>query len=210
MSRQEYRPVAKRGAILYFVISELSAINSMYEYSLGAFLQDVFGYSIRKSEPSFEIPVRLGNIITTLTYNLYAYVCMGIFEKHKLMLSFQMVIRLLSNTGDLNTEELEFFLRGCVLTSKDFPPNPTNYLTPRQWNDVCKLSTTCSVYEQLADQITANTDEWFKWINHDKPEDVNVEIPCGYREKTTEFQRLCLLRCFRSDRVYIAVPAAYG
>ncbi|RNC31398.1 putative dynein heavy chain cytosolic, partial [Trypanosoma cruzi] len=29
-------------------------------------------------------------------------------------------------------------------------------------------------------------------------------IPCGYNERVSEFQLLCLLRCFRGDRVYTA------
>ena len=36
-----YQPVAKRGSILFFVISALSNLNAMYEYSLSSFL-DVF------------------------------------------------------------------------------------------------------------------------------------------------------------------------
>jgi dynein heavy chain len=37
----------------------------------------------------------------------------------------------------------------------------------------------------------------------DKPE--SVEFPSGYTEKTNNFQKLMLLRCFRVDRVYWAV-----
>ncbi|ORC93797.1 putative dynein heavy chain [Trypanosoma theileri] len=204
ISRQEYRPAARRGAVLYFVISELSMINSMYEYSLSAFLHDVFGYSITKSDASFEIKDRLNNIIRALTYNLYCYVCMGIFEKDKLMLSFQMAIRLLSQEGRLERNELEFFLRGCVLASKDYPQNPVDWLTARQWNDICRLTTTCSVFSNLCNDVTNNPEEWRNWSSLDRPEDPTNIIPCGYSERITEFQLLCLLRCFRVDRVYTA------
>jgi dynein heavy chain len=37
----------------------------------------------------------------------------------------------------------------------------------------------------------------------DKPE--TVEFPDGYTQKTNNFQKLMLLRCFRADRVYRAV-----
>ncbi|KAJ1502678.1 Dynein heavy chain 10, axonemal [Coelomomyces lativittatus] len=50
LSRDGYRSVAKCGAILYFVLAELSAINPMYEYSLSAFLE-VFNASLDKSKP---------------------------------------------------------------------------------------------------------------------------------------------------------------
>nr|CCC89964.1 unnamed protein product [Trypanosoma congolense IL3000] len=205
LSRQEYRPAARRGAVLYFVISELSVINSMYEYSLSAFLHDVFGYSITKSDASFEIKDRLRNIICALTYNLYCYVCMGIFEKDKLMLSFQMAIRLLSQENKIVESELEFFLRGCVLASKDYPEHTVEWISERQWNDLCKLSQTCEVFANICDEVVSNSEEWRAWATSDRPEDVSNPLPCGYSGRITEFQLLCLLRCFRHDRIYTAV-----
>jgi len=38
-NRDIYRPAAKRGAILFFVLSEMATINSMYQYSLAAYLE---------------------------------------------------------------------------------------------------------------------------------------------------------------------------
>jgi dynein heavy chain len=37
----------------------------------------------------------------------------------------------------------------------------------------------------------------------DQPE--TSDIPSGYKQKTKNFQKLMLLRCFRGDRVYRAV-----
>jgi len=38
-NRDTYRPAAKRGAILFFVLAEMASINSMYQYSLAAYLE---------------------------------------------------------------------------------------------------------------------------------------------------------------------------
>jgi len=38
-NRDTYRPAAKRGAVLFFVLSEMASINSMYQYSLAAYLE---------------------------------------------------------------------------------------------------------------------------------------------------------------------------
>lgn len=74
--RDGYRPAAKRGAILFFALTEMSSVNSMYQFSLASYLE-VFDYSLRKSLPDSFLPERLSSIITTLTYNVYNYGCTG-------------------------------------------------------------------------------------------------------------------------------------
>ena len=37
--RDGFRPVARRGALLFFVLSDMATVNSMYQYSLAAYLQ---------------------------------------------------------------------------------------------------------------------------------------------------------------------------
>lgn len=74
--RDGYRPAAMRGAILFFVLTEMSLVNSMYQYSLASYLE-VFDFSLRKSLPDTVLSQRLKNIINTLTYNVYNYGCTG-------------------------------------------------------------------------------------------------------------------------------------
>ena len=74
--REGYRPAARRGALLFFVLAEMAAVNFMYQYSLNAYL-GVFDYSLRKSLPDSHLAKRLKNIIDTLTYNVYVYACTG-------------------------------------------------------------------------------------------------------------------------------------
>lgn len=74
--RDGYRPAAKRGAILFFVLAEMALVNSMYQYSLASYLE-VFDFSLRKSLPDSVLPKRLKNIMDTLTYNVYNYGCTG-------------------------------------------------------------------------------------------------------------------------------------
>ena len=74
--RDGYRPAARRGAVLFFVLSDMSAVNTMYQYSLSSYLE-VFGYSLRRSLPDSHLPKRLKNIMDTLTLNVYNYACTG-------------------------------------------------------------------------------------------------------------------------------------
>lgn len=75
--RDGYRPVAKRGAILFFLLSDMATVNAMYQYSLTSYL-DVFVYSLRKAMPDVMLLRRLRNIINTLTKNVYDYGCTGL------------------------------------------------------------------------------------------------------------------------------------
>ena len=87
--RENYKSCAKRGAILFFAMSGLSAISSMYEYSLSSFLV-VFNNALKQAKQDNVLTQRLKFIRDKLTYLVYEFVCMGIFERHKLMFSFQM------------------------------------------------------------------------------------------------------------------------
>jgi dynein heavy chain, axonemal len=49
-ARDIYRPVATRGAVLYFVISDLGLLDPMYQYSLGYF-KKLFTFSLDMEDP---------------------------------------------------------------------------------------------------------------------------------------------------------------
>ena len=91
--RNLYRAAAKRGAVLFFVLSDMASINTMYQYSLNSYL-DLFKHSLKKSNLSNDVKKRVKNIIETLTGNVYHYACTGLFEVHKLLFSFQMTIKI--------------------------------------------------------------------------------------------------------------------
>lgn len=77
--RDAYRPAARHGAVLFFVLTEMALVNSMYQYSLASYLE-VFEFTLRKSQPCSVLNQRLENIINTLTYNVYNYGCKGNYK----------------------------------------------------------------------------------------------------------------------------------
>lgn len=86
--RVKYSGAARRGAVLFFVMAGLANVNKMYEYSLSSFLT-VFSNTLATSKKDASLEARLKNVIEATTSDVYNYTCLGLFEKHKLMFSFQ-------------------------------------------------------------------------------------------------------------------------
>ncbi|XP_059533127.1 dynein axonemal heavy chain 10 [Myotis daubentonii] len=201
--RDGYRPAARRGAILFFVLSEMALVTTMYQYSLSAFL-DVFGLSLKKSLPDSILMKRLKNIMDTLTFNIYNYGCTGLFERHKLLFSFNMTIKIEQAEGRVPQEELEFFLKGNISLEKSKRKKPCAWLPDQGWEDIMLLSELFSEdFGNLPDDVEKYPAVWQEWYDLDALE--QSPFPLGYDSSITPFQKLLILRCFRVDRVYRAV-----
>ncbi|KAM8866758.1 dynein axonemal heavy chain 10 isoform 2-T2 [Synchiropus picturatus] len=201
--RDGYRPAAKRGAILFFVLTEMALVNSMYQYSLTSYLE-VFDFSLRKSLPDPVLSRRLRNVVDTLTYNIYNYGCTGLFEKHKLLFAFTMTLKIEQAEGRAPQQELEFFIKGHLSLEKGKRKKPCDWLPDQGWEDVLKLAELfpdqfCSLPGDVEEAAAA----WKQWYDLDAPE--QAALPMNYEQSLSAFQKLLLLRCFRVDRVYRAV-----
>jgi len=223
-----YRPSAKRGSILFFAISGLSAISTMYEFALAAYL-GVFQIALGSSAKDPIIANRVANIIDELTRSVYDYTCTGIFEKHKLMFSVQMTTMIQAGYNLLNRSEFDFFLKGNLALGAAPKKKPQDWLPDVGWKDLFALKDLTSqqeipvegsdakdwpedkpkftygdlIFANIITDVEDNLDEWRQWYDLEKPEE--ADFPCGYSKKCTEMQKLLVLRCFRSDRVYISV-----
>ncbi|XP_035496799.2 dynein axonemal heavy chain 10-like [Scophthalmus maximus] len=201
--RDGYRPAAKRGAILFFGLMEMALVNSMYQYSLASYLE-VFDYSLRKSLPDSSLHLRLKNIMSTLTHSVYNYGCTGLFERHKLLFSFNMTEKIEQAEGRARQEELEFFIKGNLCLEKSKLKKPCDWLPDQGWEDIVKLAELFPEhFGSLPDDVEKDSSDWKSWYDLDGPE--QAPFPMKYEENLSAFQKLLLLRCFRVDRVYRAV-----
>lgn len=202
-TRNGYRPAAERGAHLFFVLADLAIVNTMYQYSLSAYLT-VFSGSLKKALPDIELQKRLENILVTLTKNVYDYGCTGIFERHKLLFSFQMAVTLQRSAGKMTQSELDFFIKGSMSLEKSDAPCPAKWMSKKGWQDLMTLSQKFSEeFSEIPTHLAANLSEWRDWYDLEALE--TAACPGDFTSRLTTFQSMMLLRCFRPDRIYRAI-----
>ena len=208
--RENFRPVAARGAVLYFCVVEMSYVNWMYNTSLQQFL-DLFDYGIDFSPKSNFIKDRVHNITQCLTYKVYRYISRGLFERDKTTFKLMMSTKILIKDGKLNQSDVGLFLKmgaGVDDSNKIFP-----WMDQTQWLNLKALSKHkfanehSMFFKELQDKIQRNDQIWKGWIDENEPE--STPIP-DYEDKINadqnigHFIHLCLVRALRQDRTMLA------
>merc|ERR1711985_209003 len=91
--REQYRPVATRGSVMYFCMTDMTLVTNpitsqpsgwMYNCSLLQFLLN-FDKSITNSEKCQPTSKRVDKIIDYLTYQVYRYMNRGLFVRDQMM-----------------------------------------------------------------------------------------------------------------------------
>eukprot|EP01062_Namystynia_karyoxenos_P078372 TRINITY_DN805_c2_g1_i1.p1 TRINITY_DN805_c2_g1~~TRINITY_DN805_c2_g1_i1.p1 ORF type:complete len:1720 (+),score=831.64 TRINITY_DN805_c2_g1_i1:2-5161(+) len=223
-TREQYRDSAQRASILYFVLSDLCFIDSMYQFALDAYVI-LFVKSIKGSADvltqhtrSEGIAQRVKTIISWHTLCVYEYTCRGLFERHKLLFSFHMTASiLLKRSGaekDFPVEEYAFMIKGGqVLDKESRPPNPAaEWLEEKSWDNIIELDK-LTAFHGIASSFEQCPSDWRKWYMHPLPDDPRQPedntgewaAPVGEWLGTTSpktlLQKMLLVRCVRPDRV---------
>ncbi|KXZ54227.1 hypothetical protein GPECTOR_5g319 [Gonium pectorale] len=157
-TRELYRPVALRASLLFFAISDLAAVDPMYQYSLGWFIS-LFVRAIDEAPRAATVEQRGDSLNETFTYSLYVNVCRSLFEKHKLMFSLLLATKILQNQGRIDAREWRFLLAGPT-SSEITQPNPApDWLTDKAWNELINLSALPN-FKGFADHVAENCDHY--------------------------------------------------
>ncbi|XP_037908989.1 dynein heavy chain 3, axonemal [Hermetia illucens] len=199
-ARQQYVPVAKHSAVLFFCITELANIDPMYQYSLTWFL-NLFVQTIMKAPKSNVLEERLANLNSYFTKTIYLNVCRSLFEKDKLVISFVMCTGILASQGKMNNSHLIFLLTGGVGLDNPYPNPASAWLSDKSWAAIVRASELDGL-QDFRTNFTANVDEWRMYYDLPNPQD--APFPKPY-ENPDQLISLILLKCIRSDKIVPAV-----
>ena len=201
-TRMEYAPVAKSAANLFFCISQLTAVDPMYQYSLDWFIH-LFVKAIDAADDDHQIQVRTSNIDQTFTYSLYRNVCRSLFEKDKLLFSFLLCLNVLENKGQVNRVELRFLLTGGIGEAKDDNPAPA-WISNSMWNQIANLSA-LDGFSEFASDFTKQVAEWQQYYEHHDPLSIRMPVDQHDWNELSAFRQLLVLRCLRPDKLVQAI-----
>lgn len=196
-AREQYRLVAERAAILYFILNDLHKMNPIYQFSLKAFTV-VFHRAILCTESTEELFKRVSLLLDSITYHIFMYTSRALFEQDKLTFMAQIAIQILIQNGLVNLDELDFLLR--------FPhvPNlisPLEFLSNTGWGAIVMLSK-MNEFSDLDKDIEGSFKRWQKLVDSQCPE--KEKLPGEWKNKSP-IQRLCIFRALRPDRMCYAI-----
>jgi dynein heavy chain, axonemal len=195
-----YRPVAKRASLLYFVIADLGEVDPMYQYSLQWFTQ-LFVRGIGGAQPAPLLDQRIINLNEFFTLSVYINICRSLFERHKLLFSFILCVKILQGDDRIDGVQYRFFLSGISPHARHEKMPASSWLELNVWNDLCALSG-IKEFDALTDSFRKNLGQWQQVFDSAEPHRMEFPKPLT---KVSPLERLCILRCLRRDKIELAM-----
>lgn len=210
--RAENVPVGLRVSRLFFVLTDLTSVDPMYQYSLD-FFKHIFEKTLLETEAAGieknQKAAKRVHWIAEFTRRLYSNVSRSLFQRHILLFSFLMCLKIMDELlletpeGGLNLAELRFLMAGA--TQVDLTkPNPTGengWLTDKAWLSILEMSSKFDSFKGFDDDFAANIDKWQKIYDSSEPQNFETNPWPAKWENLELLQKTIIMRALRPDKV---------
>jgi len=205
-AREAYVPVAFKTAVLFFCVADLANIDPMYQYSLNFFV-GLFSSAIAKCPTAADTAARILLLNEFFMTMLYNNICRALFEEHKLLFSFLLVVRMMLSEDQISMDDYRFLLTGGM-SMEDPPPCPGDWVPSRFWSELFRLGKVHERYAPLMATFSQEINTWKKIYDSVDPlaimQDEGGDQPMSMAG-LSRFQQLLILRCVRPDRILLAL-----
>ena len=133
----------------------------------------------------------------------------SLFEKDKLLFSFLLTVKILDGSSEIDATEWRFLISGKTTSAVDVenpaPEGKANgWIDGRMWSEVCAISGAAN-FEGFASDFKNHLQAWRSYFDCVEP---HVQpLPDKWDTCLNSFQKLCVLRCLRVDKVTDGVMA---
>ena len=201
--RDAYRPFARDGSALFFLVAQLTTINPMYRFSLASFTGLFEQVLESKQLESANLGERLRLLSPALEQSVLHYVGRGLFKADRLMWGLHLARGMRPDAFGENEWE---FLTGQVLGGEAAagprgPPRVPDWVGPDRHGGFTELAT---AFPRLVQQL--GLEDAAKWRRFATAPD--CEHPSVFPVKATKpSQRLAVIKALRPDRLLSAMQA---
>eukprot|EP01038_Epipyxis_sp_PR26KG_P008413 gene8413-11380_t len=211
--REQYRIVATRGSVIYFVVANLALIDPMYQYSL-QYYKELFNIRLQKTEKKEVLQDRLDLLINDITRSIYSNICRGLFERDKLLYAFLIAIQINLRANIISNSLWTSFLIGAVATSGLLDKYPLTAaqsedlkiynITEKNWITVLLLEEDHpDIFKGLSADILFRLSSWSDFFSSDMPH--TLILPGKWEINLSDFDKLLLIRYLREEKIVFAI-----
>ncbi len=196
--RNSFLPLASYGSNLFFVISDLSKLDNMYQFSLSSFLR-LFQRALQNKQDSGSTELRIHALTTTLLSLVYEYICQSLFKADRLMFALHLVHGMQPQL--FKESEWEMFTGLLVSQAtlrrqesiRDIVPT---WVDPERGQAVTALKSNLPSLYQLLELGSAEL-----WTRFSKSSQCEREFPPSVGKSLTRFQQVLVIQALRPDRL---------
>jgi dynein heavy chain, axonemal len=146
--------------------------------------------------------------VSFMTDFLFRMVCRGLFQKHRLPLSFLLAAAIELHKGSIDRGVWSYLLRGSLHPQRKhgLAAKPKSaVITNAMWLAAADLSANAPRFKELAESIIPNLGYWEQYASCEEPWSLCVPLGEATSAHVTPFEHLLLIQCFQPQKLLQAI-----